>query len=279
MKTAQGKRRHVKPVYFRTGSMQKEEQNTPTKIGTKRGRVVSMSEPGVPTIQVTDLSRAAWRNAAPDEDSKKAVTDRTEEASTTANATLDFTRCKAHYNNRSSSSKPYPEKLFLRSQMNISQPGTQQFALVGSPLPPPLLYSTPRGRRRQGRKSLRNSLSPMAMRETPIASPWHRFQCSLLSPADVPAQHGLEKERIEEYFAKKKELKAKYDGMMNMLKDEERSAIELVLAKTGEGHPLKARIEEVKSEYSTTMNLLLQQQILEEEELLKVYNETLESAN
>ena len=88
-----------------------------------------------------------------------------------------------------------------------------------------------------------------------------------------------EEETLKTYFAKKKQLSRKYEDITNLLKVEEAAAIELAAKKHPTDPSLRLIFEEIKADYQSTTNLILQQRLLEEEELLLHYKTSFKSAS
>lgn len=81
--------------------------------------------------------------------------------------------------------------------------------------------------------------------------------------------------RMQEYFVKKSQIGRKYMEMISRLKIEEGDAISHEISKIRQGKELaenlQEKLDEIKSDYVRTINLIEQQRIVEEQELLKKY--------
>lgn len=268
MKTAaENKSERKKLRHTRTNSMQKEqEQQTATvKLqSTQQVCIVSASSAGTSKLKLKSESRPHSRYCPRDQEVKKTTTEKVDEVSTSANVTLDQSKARQKAT-RSVSIRPSKCRSSLR-------PGSEQFLMFNSTT---LLRQSPTIRRKTGCGSFR---SPQCGKGAARRSPWHRSLVASQNNFQQCAQYS-EKERMKEYFARKKELVRKYENMTARLKEEEASAMELAVLKTGEsGQKLRTGIEDIRSDYEITRNLLIQQRLVEEEELLREYEETLDAA-
>lgn len=75
------------------------------------------------------------------------------------------------------------------------------------------------------------------------------------------------KKLLKDYYKGRKEIRKKYEDMLIALSNEEADAIKLAKLKHMEE-------EEVREDYAISANLIQQQKLIEEEELVKKYKET-----
>ena len=257
MMTASLRSSSKKGVHHRTGSIQKDPRTITEKTVARHTRIGSAEVSSFAVHKERSQFVNKRRNGC-EEETKKTINEKIDEISTTANITLDVSKGKSRCN-RSTSIRLSAGKLFVK-------PGTDLKARRNATNQP-----SPREFRKEICRSFK---SPQAKIKARRFRPWHRSITCTFHPRLCDDS---EDERMKSYFAKKKELRKKYENLLDSLQSEESSAIELVLTKFGEKGRLKAAIEDVKNDYEITKNLLLQQKLMEEEELLKTCERILEA--
>ena len=177
-----------------------------------------------------------------------------EEVSTTANITLDVSKGKPR--RMHSASFKHLQHFFVKPNSN------PQFVRNGL---------SPTGFKKATHKNFK---SPQCRAKARGIKSWQRSLASTAPHVLIQDQYCENEMELKTYFVSKRTLMKKYEDMINTLRTEEASAIDLILSKNPSR--LKELIEEIRSDYELTKNLLMQQKVMEEEELIKKYEVVLQ---